>query len=63
MVYTNQKPILDTQTQKKKESKHNTKDSNQITREQKRKKKTKNIYENNLKTIGNKNIHINNYHK
>ena len=37
MVTTDQKYIIDIQTQKKKESKHNTKVSHQITRGQKRK--------------------------
>ena len=34
MVTTNQKPIVDIHTKKKKESKHNTKDRHQITREE-----------------------------
>ena len=34
MVTTNQKSTIETQTQKKKESKHNTKVSHQITREE-----------------------------
>ena len=34
---TNQKSTVDTHTQKKNKSKHNSKDSHQITREQKRK--------------------------
>ena len=48
MVTANQKSIIDTHTQKRKESKHNTKDSHQITREQKRRKKT---FKNKSKTI------------
>ena len=35
MVTENQKSITDIHTKKKKESKHNTNDSHQITREQK----------------------------
>ena len=35
MVTAKQKSIIDIHTKKKKESKHNTKDSHQITREQK----------------------------
>ena len=35
MVTTNQKSIIDTHTKKRKESKHNIKDSHQITREDK----------------------------
>ena len=41
MVNINQKSITDTHTEKRKESKHNTKDSHQITREQKTKKGSK----------------------
>ena len=42
MVTTNQKSIIDTHTEKKKESKHNTEDSHQTTREEnKRRKKLK----------------------
>ena len=37
MVTTNQKSIIDTHTKKRKESKHNIKDSHQITREDKKK--------------------------
>ena len=36
MVTTNQKSIIDIHTKKEEESKHNTKDSHQITREQKK---------------------------
>ena len=39
IVTTSQKSTIDIHTKKKKESKHNTKDSHQITREQKRKEK------------------------
>ena len=64
MVTTNQKSIIDIHTKKKKESKHNTKDSpHQITREQKKKKGKKRTYkkqtQNSLQN-GNKNIHIDN---
>ena len=38
MVTTNQKSAIDIHNKQKKESKHNTEDSNQITREQKKKK-------------------------
>ena len=61
-VITNQKSIIDMHKKKKKESKHNTKDSHQITRGEKEKKTCKNK----SKTINkncNKNIHINNYLK
>ena len=44
-------------TKKKKESKHNTEDSHQIIREQKRKREKKDL----LKQIQNKNTHLNNY--
>ena len=45
MVITNQKSIIDIHTKKKKESKHNYKDSHQITREEnKRRKKEKKTY-------------------
>ena len=37
MVTANQKSVIDIHTKEKKESKHNTKDNHQITREQKRK--------------------------
>ena len=45
-----QKTTIDTHTKKKKQSKHNTKDSHQITREQKRKGR-KNTYKNKTETI------------
>ena len=41
MVTTNQKSVIDTHTNKKKQSKQNVKDSHQITREQKRKGRKK----------------------
>ena len=41
MVTANQKSIMDTHTKKKKESKHNTKDSHQITREENKRGKGK----------------------
>ena len=50
MVTTNQKLIIEAPTQKKKESKHNTKDSHQITREQKNKKGIK-TYKTNPETF------------
>ena len=46
----NHKPIKYTHTKKRKESKHNTKLSHQITKEQKRKGR-KNTYENKSRTI------------
>ena len=42
MVTTNQKSTIDTHTNKKKQSKHNTKDSHQATREQKKGRKKTN---------------------
>ena len=50
MVTANRKSTIDTHTKKKKESKHNSKVSHQITREQKRKGQ-KNTYKNKSKTI------------
>ena len=50
MVIANQKSTIDTQAKKKKELKHNTKVSHQITREQKRKGRKK-TYKNKSKTI------------
>ena len=50
MVTANQKSTVDTLTKKKKESKHNTKLNDQITRGQKRKGRKK-TYKNNSKTI------------
>ena len=50
MITTDQKSTIDTHTKKKKQSKHNTKDSHQITREQKRKGR-KNTYKNKTETI------------
>ena len=43
MVTTKQKSIIDMHTKKEKESKHNTKDSYQITREEKKKVKNKDL--------------------
>ena len=40
MVTTNQKPIIDAQMKKRKESKHNTKDSHQILRERSKRRRT-----------------------
>ena len=63
MVTTNQKSTTDTYTNKKKQSKHNTKYGHQTIREQKGRKK----YQQNKSKIINKmairNIHINNYFK
>ena len=42
MVTTNQKSIIDTHTKKRKESKHNAKDSHQITREENKRKERNN---------------------
>ena len=39
MVITNQKSIIDTHRQKRKECKHNTKDSHQITREESKRRR------------------------
>ena len=41
MVTTQQKSVMDTHTQKKKEPKHNTKDRHQITREDGKRRTTK----------------------
>ena len=62
MVTTPQKPVI--HTKKKKESEYNTKDSYQITREQKRKRK-RDLQEQiqNNEQNGGKNIHIDNYLK
>ena len=43
MVTTNQKPIIDAQMKKRKESKHNTKDSHQILRERSKRRTTRTI--------------------
>ena len=43
MVTTNQTSIIDTHTKMRKESKYNTKDNHQITREQKKRKGTKKL--------------------
>ena len=65
MVTTNQKSTINTQTTKKKSSKHNAKDSHRATREENKrreeKRPTKHIQNN--QQNGNKNIHINNYLK
>ena len=50
MATTNRKSTIDTHTKKKKESKHNAKDSYQITREEEKKGKNK-TYKNKSKTI------------
>ena len=41
MIATNQRPVIDTHTKKRKESKHNTKDSNQIKREESKRRRNK----------------------
>ena len=52
IVAANQKSTIDTHTQKKKESKQNTKVSHQITRkESKRGREEKNTYKNKSKTV------------
>ena len=52
MVTTNQKSITNIQTEKKKESKYNTKNSHQITKkENKEERKNKKTYKNKSKTI------------
>ena len=64
MVTTKQKSIIDIHTKKKMESKRNTKDSHQITREKnKRRKSEKRPTKTNPKqlTKWNKNIHMDNY--
>ena len=43
MVTTNQKPIIEAQMKKRKESKHNTKDSHQILRERSKRRTTRTI--------------------
>ena len=66
MATTNQKSIIDTHTKKGKKSKHTTKDSHHITREEnerrKRKKDLQKQIQNNCLN-GNKNIDIDNYLK
>ena len=52
MVTANPKSIIDIHTKKKKESKHNTENSYQITREEKKRgKEEKKTYKNKSKTI------------
>ena len=51
MVTTNQKFIVDTHSKMRREYKHKTKNSHHITREQNKKKGTKNIYKSNLPKI------------
>ena len=65
IVTTNQKSIIDTHTTKKKEPKHNTKDSHQITRNKRKRKGKKDLQKQpqNSYQNENKNIHINNYLK
>ena len=62
MVTTNQKSTIDTHTKKKKESKHNTKVSHQITREEnKRGSEEKIPTKTNPKQLTKWNININDY--
>ena len=65
-VTTKQKSTIDTYTKNKKQSKHNTKDSHQITREENKsgrgKKRPTKTTSKQLQN-GHKNIHINNYLK
>ena len=51
MVTTNQKSVIDKHTKKRKEFKHNTKDSHQITREESKRRKTEKNYKNKQKTM------------
>ena len=60
MITANRKFVIDTHTQKKKESKHNTKVSHQITREENKEGKEKKTKTNPKQENGNRNIHINN---
>ena len=43
MLTTNQKPVIDIRTKKKKESRYNTKDSHQIMREENKIRREKNV--------------------
>ena len=56
----NQKTTIDTHTQKKKQPKHNTKDSHQTTIENRRKEEDQQKQIQNKQENGNRNIHINN---
>ena len=60
MITTNQKSTIETHKKKKKESKHNTKVSHQITREENKEGKEKKTKTNPKQENGNRNIHINN---
>ena len=51
MVIANQKSTIDPHTKKKKEFKHNTKDSHQITREKNKRKGRKKTYKNKSQII------------
>ena len=62
-VTTNHKPTKDTYTKKKKESKHNTKDSHQITEESKEERNKELQKQENNQWNGNKYIPIKNYFK
>ena len=64
MATANQKYIIDTHTHKRKESKHNTKDSHQVTREKsktRKEQKTTKIKKKTNEQNGNKYIPINDY--
>ena len=51
MVTTNQKSVIYLHTKKKKESKHNTKESHQITREENKEEREKKTYKNKSKQL------------
>ena len=64
MVTINQKPITDTEKIKRKEYKHNTKESHQIKRKEDKRRRTENYKNNqNNEQNGKKYIPINNYFK
>ena len=63
MLTTNQKYAINTHPSEKKQSKHNTKDGHQTTREQKRKERKKDLQKQIQKQNGKKNSHINNHLK
>ena len=58
MVTTNQKLIIDTQTMKREESKHNTKESHQTAREESKRRKNRENPKNKQKTINKRAINI-----
>ena len=51
MVNTNQKPIVDTQKIKRKESKHTTKESHEVTKEERKSRGNREELQNSLKTM------------